>query len=241
MAVNKHFIHYIPTPMSSAVFAVVGRSSVWHTNFQTYFSDTNTGKTPHNTTGQEPIGGWCVIGHFSMGQLFSGQIIDKIIALSKSKQTNDYIRVSDDRFEGKGIAELQWLVKPYWWFDCLTLWGRVTHICVSKLTIIGPDNGLSPGRRQAIIWTNAGILLIGPLGTNFSENLIGIQTFSFKKMSLKMSSAKWRPFCLGLNVLTWHAWYMENLQLQTISCSYTYMRPRETGFYGNGCFGCRGM
>ena len=46
------------------------------------------------------------------------------------------------------------------------------HICVGKLTIIGPDNGLSPGRRQAIIWTNAGILLIGPLGTNFSEMII---------------------------------------------------------------------
>ena len=45
------------------------------------------------------------------------------------------------------------------------------------------------------------MLLIGPLGTNFSEILIGIQTFSFKKTHLKMSSAKWRPFCLGLNVL----------------------------------------
>ena len=63
--------------------------------------------------------------------------------------------------------------------------GRVTHICVGKLTTIGSDNGLSPGRRQAIIWTNAGILLIGPLETNFSEILIGIQTFSFKKMHLK--------------------------------------------------------
>ena len=52
----------------------------------------------------------------------------------------------------------------------ITHLGRVTHICVSKLTIIGSDNGLSPERRQAIIWTNAGILLIGPLGTNFSEN-----------------------------------------------------------------------
>ena len=83
----------------------------------------------------------------------------------------------------------------------LTHWGRVTHICVVKLTIIGWDNGLSPGRRQAIIWTNAGILLIGPLGTNFTEILIGIQTFSFKKMHLKMSSAKWRPFSPGLNVL----------------------------------------
>ena len=83
----------------------------------------------------------------------------------------------------------------------LTHWGRVTHICVSKLTIIGSDNGLSPGRRQAIIWTNAGILLIRPLGTNFNEMLIEILTFSFMKMRLKVSSAKWRPFCLGLNVL----------------------------------------
>ena len=40
----------------------------------------------------------------------------------------------------------------------LTHWGRGTHICISKLTIIGLDNGLVPTRRQAIIWTNAGIL-----------------------------------------------------------------------------------
>ena len=77
----------------------------------------------------------------------------------------------------------------------------MTHICVGKLTNIGLDNGLSPGRRQAIIRTNVRIWLIGPLGTNFSEILIGIQTFSFKKIYLKMSSAKWRPFCLGLDVL----------------------------------------
>ena len=83
----------------------------------------------------------------------------------------------------------------------LTHWGRVMHICVSKLTIIGSDNGLSPGRRQAIIWTNAEILLIGPLGTNFSEILTEIHTFSFKKIYLKMLYGKWQPFCLGLNVL----------------------------------------
>ena len=86
--------------------------------------------------------------------------------------------------------------------NALTHWGRVTHICVGKLTIIGSDNGLSPGRRQAIIWTNAGILLIGPLGTNFSEILIEIDIFSFKKMHLKVSFAKLRPFCLGLNELS---------------------------------------
>ena len=84
----------------------------------------------------------------------------------------------------------------------LTHWGRTTHICVGKLTIIGSDNGLSPGRRQAIIWTNAGILLIGPLETNFSEILIWIQTFSFRKMHLEISSAKWLPFCLDLNELS---------------------------------------
>ena len=83
----------------------------------------------------------------------------------------------------------------------LSHWGRVTHICVSDLTIIGSDNGLSPGRHQAIIRTNARILLIRPLGTNFSEILIEILIFSFKKMRLKVSSAKTRPFCLGLNVL----------------------------------------
>ena len=84
----------------------------------------------------------------------------------------------------------------------LTHWGRVTHKYVGNLTIIGSDNGLSPGRRHAIIWTDAGILLIGPLVTNFSEILIEIHVFSFKKMHLKTSSGKWPPSCLGLNVLT---------------------------------------
>ena len=77
----------------------------------------------------------------------------------------------------------------------------MTHICVNKLTIIGSDNGLSPGRRQAIIWTNDGILLIRTFRTHFSEIVSEIHTFLFMKMRLKVSSAKWRPFCLGLNVL----------------------------------------
>ena len=81
-------------------------------------------------------------------------------------------------------------------------WGRVTHICIVKLTIIGSDNGLSPGRHQAITGTNVGILLIGPLGTNFREMLIKTHIFSFMKIHLKKSSGKWRPFCLSLNVLT---------------------------------------
>ena len=83
----------------------------------------------------------------------------------------------------------------------LTHWGRATHICVSKLTIIASDNGLSPGPHQAIIWNNIAILSIGLLGTNVSEISIKIPIFSFKKMHFKVSSAKWRPFCLGLNML----------------------------------------
>ena len=93
---------------------------------------------------------------------------------------------------------LTWM---YLFIHALTHWGRVTHICVSKQTIISSDNGLSLGRHQSIISTNDGILLIGSLGTNFSEILKEIYTFSFKKIRLKMSSGKWRPFCLGLNVL----------------------------------------
>ena len=82
----------------------------------------------------------------------------------------------------------------------LTHWGRVMHICVNKLTISGSVNGLAPGWHPAIIWTNTGILLIWTLGANFSENLREIHIFSFKKMHLKMS-ARWRQFCLGLNML----------------------------------------
>ena len=85
----------------------------------------------------------------------------------------------------------------------LTDWGWVTHVCVSKLTIIVSDNDLSPGWHQTIIWTIAGILLIRTLEINCSEIFCKIHTFSFKKMHLKMSSVKWPQFCLGFNVLIW--------------------------------------
>ena len=89
-----------------------------------------------------------------------------------------------------------------WWtlFEAMVCC-QVMHIGVSKIIITGSDNGLSPGRRQAIIWTNAGILLIGPLGINFSEIWNKITTFSFKKIHLKMSSAYWLLFCLALSQL----------------------------------------
>ena len=72
----------------------------------------------------------------------------------------------------------------------LTHWGWVMHICISKLTTTGSNNGSSPSQHQAIIWTNTEILLTRPLRTNSSEMLIKIYTFSFKKMHLKMSKCK---------------------------------------------------
>ena len=81
------------------------------------------------------------------------------------------------------------------------------------------DNGLSPGRCQAIIGNNAGILLIGSLGIKSNETLIEIHKFSFKKIPSKMSSGKRRPSCLGFNVLTelmptdhpvnWRIWWVQ--------------------------------
>ena len=118
----------------------------------------------------------------------------------------------------------------------LTHWDRVTQICVTKLAIIGSDNGLSPGRHQAIIWTNAGILWIWPLGTNVSEILIEIRTFSFKKWRLKLSSGKWLPFCLGLNVILWMSYhtYSESslrgvvIHIQYIVNAFLAFRHRHT-------------
>ena len=72
----------------------------------------------------------------------------------------------------------------------LTHWDRVAHVCLCKPNNMGSDNGLSPGWRQAIIWTNAGIALTRTLATNFGEILGEILTFLFKNMHLKMSSVQ---------------------------------------------------
>ena len=82
-------------------------------------------------------------------------------------------------------------------------WSRLkdAYICVSKLSIAGSNNGLSPDQHQAIIWNKAGTLWIRTLGKNSSETLIEIHTFLFKKICFTLSSGNWRPFCLGRNVL----------------------------------------
>ena len=76
----------------------------------------------------------------------------------------------------------------------LTHLGRVTHICISKLTNIVSDNGLSPGRRRAIFWTSAGVLLIGLLVTKFSEILFEIHVLFLRKYI-------WRCLVNGGNIV----------------------------------------
>ena len=87
-------------------------------------------------------------------------------------------------------------------FPWLAHWGRVTHICVGKLIIIGSDNDLSPDRRQAIIWINAGLLSIGPLRThfqwNFNQNtLIFINKNAHENGVCEMASILNRPQCVS--------------------------------------------
>ena len=83
------------------------------------------------------------------------------------------------------------------WFH----WGRVTHICVSKLTIIGSDNGCRLIGAKPLSEPMLKYWWLDQKKTIFSEILIETHTSSFKKIHLKMPSGKWRIFCLGLNVL----------------------------------------
>ena len=109
----------------------------------------------------------------------------------------------------------------------LTHWGRVTHICVSELTIIGSDNGLSPGRRQAIIWTNDGILLIRPLRTNFSNfffrnSNIFIQQNALENVVCEMASILSRPQCVKIFTL-----YRFDWQWSAIRYEWEYYEMRS--------------
>ena len=119
--------------------------------------------------------------------------------------------------------------------NVLTHWGWVTHTCLSNLTIIVSDNGLVPTRRQVFIWSNDGILLIGSLGTIFSEILIEIHTFSFKKIHLKMSSVNRWPFCLEEDEFS-HSSHSV-IYLCQLCCCFTmnqvHWRPRQLIFTCN--------
>ena len=113
----------------------------------------------------------------------------------------------------------------------LTYCGRVTHICVCKVTIIVSDNGLPPVWRKVIIWTNAGKLLIGPKGTNFSEILNEIHTFSFTQMHLKISSGNCNRNTIapGSCCSNFNSVVLNTCHGFSISCEYApRLMPRNT-------------
>ena len=89
---------------------------------------------------------------------------------------------------GVNISRVHLILKESIWVITINLthWDRLTHIRVCKLTIIGSDNGLSPGRRCCNIVNSR------------SRNRLQWN------LNLKMSSVKWRPFCLGLHMLNGH-------------------------------------
>ena len=81
----------------------------------------------------------------------------------------------------------------------------------SKPTIIVSVNGLSPDQPQTIIWAIAGILLIRPLRTNFSEILqwnskYFIEENTFENVICKMAVILFAPQCVnGWNAACmWH-------------------------------------
>ena len=87
--------------------------------------------------------------------------------------------------------------------ESLTHWGRATHICVSKLIIIGSDNGLSPVRRQAIVWTMQCWNIVNwklrdKLQWKSKRNsYISIHENAFQNVVWKMAAILSRPQCVN--------------------------------------------
>ena len=85
----------------------------------------------------------------------------------------------------------------------------MTHICISKLTIIGSYNGLSPGRRQAIIWTNVNQcwnIVNWTLRNKHQWNLnwnsnIFTQENAFKSVVCETASILSQPQCVDLRIV----------------------------------------
>ena len=110
----------------------------------------------------------------------------------------------------------------------------MTHICVGKLMRIDSDNGLSPGRRQVIIWTNAAILINGPLGTNLSEIVIEMQTFSLKKFVWKCRLRNIGHFVsalIGQTRLVKGPWESIYSVARGLIVGFAKVRSSEIGYY----------
>ena len=131
--------------------------------------------------------------------------IPQVLTILLSSYSNSSTNREYDTFSRHVCDQFprDWLIEAEW---------RM-YTSVIQRTIISSDNGLSLGWCQAIIWTKAGILLIGPSETNFSEISIVIHTFSSKKMRLnyRLQNGGHFVFCVK--------WYRGNVEFWNIPLS----------------------
>ena len=148
-----------------------------------------------------PLRFWCLFG-------FTNRILELQLNILVYRRRLYILRCNLDMLSGFLIPTNHWTLESF----VPDHRARVMHICGSKLVhhcfqIMG-----APAQRHAIIWTNIGLLLIGPLVTKFCEHWIKIQQFLYEERYFKMPSVKWRHFRLVLNERTtevediWTTW-----------------------------------
>ena len=108
----------------------------------------------------------------------------------------------------------------------------MTYICVNKLTIIGSDDGLAPGRCQAIVWTSAGMSLIGKLRNKLQRHLrwnpyIFIQDNAFQNVDCKISGILSRKYQIFQRAAVTQNWV--NCMLRPLIYSFA-VYPRSSIF-----------
>ena len=119
----------------------------------------------------------------------------------------------------------------------LNRWGRVMHICVSNLTIIGSDNGLSPDRRQALTWTNAEFIVNwthrNKLQSNLNSNSnIFIQENAFENVICQMVAIFSLPQWVNMKHADTTALMALTKCQHVLWCNYLE-RPFVSSFLGN--------
>ena len=114
-------------------------------------------------------------------------------------------------FDENQFNKAAWFhIGPRQYGQLLTHCRRVTHICISKISITSWDNGLSPGRHEVIIWTNDEILLSGPLRMNPNESVV-IQENPFQNV-WKMAAILSRSHSLNRYTAAW-AWILKSIKI----------------------------
>ena len=104
-----------------------------------------------------------IISKVVMNNIISKVVMNNIISIIVASTLSTAYVCDLSKYQTKGMSS--WMLPTYKIYISLLIhWGWVTHVFVGNLTTIGSDNGLLPYRRQAIIWTNVEILLIGPKG-----------------------------------------------------------------------------